>query len=190
MLPAPPPPWQPTARARMRELRRLAGPVGVARAEAEKWATGPARVIKTLGGQFWAAPLFRGWVAIDPIPAGGPIAWRFHAYGPTYRDWSSLPSAKSAASRAGYGVRAAEGNRCRFTASRQLSGNHWIAFLDALDLNDGDHSRATLTLDGELSAIVEGFLAGTTPAGVVLDYLAEHSPESTRDGFARLAARY
>ena len=190
MLPAPPPPWQPTGRGRLRELRRGAGPVGVARAEAERRATGPARVLKTLGGQFWAVPVFRGWVAVDPVPAGGPVAWRFHAYGPAYRNWASLPSAALAASRAGYGVRAADGTRCRVTASRQLSGNHWIAFVDALDFDGGHHCRATLALTSESSALIEGFLAGATPAGVVLDYLADNGPEPARDGCARLAARF
>ena len=187
MLPAPPPPYPPVDRVRLRDLRRQAGPVGAARDAAQSLATGPPRDILTAGGRFWAVPVFRGWVAIDPVPAGGPIAWRFHAYGPTYRNWVSVATAREAAARAGYGVRGVEGVACRFTVSRVLHAT-WTAFLDALDLEQGDHCRAALALAGEVATLVEGFLAGTTPAGVVMDYLAECGPPDARDGFARLAA--
>lgn len=190
MLPAPPPPWSaPLTAARLRELRRRAGPVSAARSAAEAVATGPAREIKTDAGRVWAVPVYRGWVAVDPVPAGGPVAWRFHSYGPGYRNWAGVATATEAAARAGYGVRAAVGVDCRFTLSRMWVGAGWVAFADALDLAGGESAQARFELGAESGALAEGFLAGTTPAGVVLDYLAERGPIEAREGFARLAAR-
>ena len=156
------------------------------------FASGPPAAVRTVAGAVAAVPVYAGWVAVRP--AADPGRGWYVAYTPALAGWAFAETAGLAAGRAGHAFKTEAGPGGLLTVARVLEADAdgtagWRAFVSGRGF-DGRvlGPRGAVPLTAELSPLVAGYLAGGTPAGVLLDYLAESGPDDRRAAFADLAA--